>query len=38
MEGLPFAGADTGGFFRNPDPELLVRWCVHRIFIFKHRL
>jgi mannosyl-oligosaccharide alpha-1,3-glucosidase len=26
MAGLPFAGADTGGFFRNPEPELLVRW------------
>jgi alpha 1,3-glucosidase len=26
MAGLPFAGADTGGFFRNPEAELLVRW------------
>merc|ERR1711907_579520 len=24
--GLPFVGSDTGGFFDNPDPELLVRW------------
>lgn len=24
--GLSFAGADVGGFFGNPDPELLVRW------------
>ena len=24
--GMPFAGADVGGFFRSPDPELLVRW------------
>ena len=24
--GLPFVGADIGGFFKNPDPELLVRW------------
>lgn len=24
--GLPFAGADIGGFFGNPEKELLVRW------------
>eukprot|EP00047_Mylnosiga_fluctuans_P004388 m.234252 g.234252 ORF g.234252 m.234252 type:complete len:895 (-) comp12637_c0_seq1:37-2721(-) len=24
--GLPFAGADMGGFFGNPEKELLVRW------------
>lgn len=24
--GMPFAGADVGGFFGNPDKELLVRW------------
>ena len=24
--GLPFAGADVGGFFGNPSSELLVRW------------
>jgi alpha 1,3-glucosidase len=24
--GLPFVGADVGGFFGNPEPELLVRW------------
>ncbi len=24
--GIPFVGADVGGFFRNPDEELLVRW------------
>ena len=23
---LPFSGADIGGFFGNPDSELLVRW------------
>lgn len=23
---LPFSGADIGGFFGNPEPELLVRW------------
>ncbi|CAH3179912.1 unnamed protein product, partial [Porites evermanni] len=26
LVGLPFSGADVGGFFNNPDPELLVRW------------
>lgn len=26
MCGLPFVGADVGGFFGNPEPELLVRW------------
>ena len=26
MAGLPFAGADMGGFFGNPDAELLQRW------------
>lgn len=26
VSGLPFAGADIGGFFNNPAPELLVRW------------
>jgi len=24
--GMPFAGADVGGFFGNPDAELLTRW------------
>lgn len=24
--GMPFAGADVGGFFGNPSPELLTRW------------
>ncbi|KAJ3103748.1 hypothetical protein HDU96_009155 [Phlyctochytrium bullatum] len=24
--GLPFVGADIGGFFGNPEPDLLVRW------------
>ena len=24
--GLPFVGADIGGFFKNPEPDLLVRW------------
>ena len=26
IAGLPFSGADIGGFFGNPGPELLVRW------------
>eukprot|EP01137_Pigoraptor_chileana_P034251 Opistho-2@26520 len=26
VAGLPFAGADVGGFFKNPDSQLLVRW------------
>jgi alpha 1,3-glucosidase len=26
ISGLPFVGADVGGFFGNPEPELLVRW------------
>ncbi|KAH8702120.1 putative alpha glucosidase II, alpha subunit [Talaromyces proteolyticus] len=26
ISGFPFAGADVGGFFGNPDKDLLVRW------------
>jgi len=26
LTGLPFSGADVGGFFGNPEPDLLVRW------------
>ncbi|XP_033124812.1 neutral alpha-glucosidase AB-like isoform X2 [Anneissia japonica] len=26
VAGLPFVGADVGGFFKNPEPELLTRW------------
>ena len=26
LAGLPFGGADVGGFFGEPTPELLVRW------------
>lgn len=26
ISGFPFAGADVGGFFHNPGPELLTRW------------
>ena len=31
VAGLPFVGADVGGFFKNPDPELLVRWYQVRL-------
>lgn len=26
LSGLPFSGADVGGFFGNPDAELMTRW------------
>ncbi|KAG1665345.1 Neutral alpha-glucosidase AB [Nymphon striatum] len=26
VAGIPFCGADVGGFFRDPEPTLLVRW------------
>lgn len=26
ISGLPFVGADVGGFFGNPSPKLLARW------------
>ncbi|KAG4090737.1 glycosyl hydrolases family 31-domain-containing protein [Neocallimastix lanati (nom. inval.)] len=26
LSGLPFAGADIGGFFNNPEKELYIRW------------
>ncbi len=26
IAGVPLVGADVGGFFRNPDEELLTRW------------
>jgi alpha-glucosidase (family GH31 glycosyl hydrolase) len=26
IAGLPNCGADVGGFFGNPEPELLLRW------------
>ena len=26
VAGLPFIGADVGGFFKDPEPDLLVRW------------
>merc|ERR1712146_250018 len=39
VAGLPFAGADMGGFFGNPDAELLVRWYqagAHQPFMRAH--
>ena len=30
--GLPFAGADVGGFFGDPSPELLARWYQLGVF------
>jgi alpha 1,3-glucosidase len=32
ISGFPFAGADVGGFFGNPDKELLTRWYQTGIF------
>ncbi|CDW51930.1 Glyco hydro 31 and Gal mutarotas 2 domain contain ing protein [Trichuris trichiura] len=32
ITGMPFVGADVGGFFRNPDEEMIVRW--HQIGAF----
>ena len=32
VTGLPFVGADVGGFFKNPDPDLLVRWYQAGVF------
>ncbi|KAG1738224.1 hypothetical protein EDB19DRAFT_1714535 [Suillus lakei] len=26
--GVPFAGSDVGGFFENPEREMVVRWYV----------
>ena len=26
LAGITFSGADVGGFFKNPDSELLTRW------------
>lgn len=26
VAGLPFVGADVGGFFKDPDQELITRW------------
>ncbi len=33
MSGVPFAGADIGGFIGNASPELMVRWMEHGIFL-----
>ncbi|KAM6502966.1 glycoside hydrolase family 31 protein [Amanita muscaria] len=32
IAGMTFAGADVGGFFGNPEPEMLVRWYQVGIF------
>lgn len=32
VAGLPFVGADVGGFFGNPEAELLVRWYQAAIY------
>ena len=32
LAGLPFSGADVGGFFGDPSPELLTRWYQVGIF------
>lgn len=32
LSGLPFAGADIGGFFNNPDKELYIRWYQLGVF------
>lgn len=26
LSGMTFVGADVGGFFKNPDEQLLIRW------------
>ena len=37
VAGLPFIGADVGGFFKDPDQELLTRWYqVLSIYIAIH--
>ena len=32
LSGLTFSGADVGGFFGNPDAELMVRWYQVGVF------
>lgn len=32
VAGLTFAGADVGGFFKDPDAELMARWLQVRGF------
>lgn len=32
LSGLTYSGADVGGFFGNPDPELLTRWYQLGVF------
>ncbi len=33
LTGLPYSGADVGGFFGNPDAELMTRWVRGEGFI-----
>ena len=33
LAGIVFSGADVGGFFGNPEPELLVRWYQAAAFV-----
>ncbi|CAH0381061.1 unnamed protein product [Bemisia tabaci] len=33
ISGMSFCGADVGGFFGNPNPELLVRWYQTGVFL-----
>ena len=34
LGGITFSGADVGGFFKNPDAELLTRWYQVRTHCF----
>ncbi len=34
VAGVPFCGADVGGFFNSPDSELLVRWYQASLRVF----
>lgn len=33
LVGMTFSGADIGGFFKNPDEELLTRWYQASFFV-----
>lgn len=37
ISGLSFSGADVGGFFRNPSPELMLRWYQVSIYYIKDK-
>lgn len=36
LGGMSFCGADVGGFFKNPDNELFVRWYQVCISVLRH--